>query len=563
MIRIITDWGICLMKSSKKIILTGIICSVLCFCGCSKSESSSKVNNSDEGKGDSNEIRTYTSYFAATGKPISENNVVQELIAEKIGARCIETFLSESKTADDEIGEMVISAEYPDFIYGGPAQQKLLDANALIPLNEYWDDYENVKNFFDDETWDKIRDKDGNIYYIPLFGNVYLYDSPTVHSGEAFWMQVKVLKWAGYPEIKTLDQYFDVLERYLEANPTDENGNKNIGYEILTDGYLYYCLENPPQFLDGYPNDGCCIVDPKTLTAMDYNTTDTAKRWFKKLNDEYHKGIIDPECFVLSTDQYRSKLEGGNVLGMVDQYWFFRPIEATLPDDSQYIPIGVVIDEGIEEQYRTNPVLDVSQGIGISVSCDDIEGALKFFNDLLDPEILTLRSWGIKDVDYLVDENGLFYRTDEQRKNGDDPDYAGRNLCSYAYLPAYVGMDHDGINAYVPQNQPSELYNKLPGMVKECFNAYNVQTYSGLLNTPKENSAWYPMWSYTNTFTPDTDYGKAKEDMDAIKHKYLPKVVMSEDFDAAWEEYMQVYNNEWDKDLYFNTITEEVRRRSK
>lgn len=386
---------------------------------------------------------------------------------------------------------------------------------------------------------------------------------PTVHSGEAFWIQVKVLKWAGYPKITTLDQYFDLIEKYIAVNPVDEEGNKNIGYEILSDGYFYFCLENPPQFLDGYPNDGCCIVDPDKLEALDYSTTDTAKKWFKKLNDEYHSGIIDPECFVLTADQYKAKIQSGNVLGMVDQHWNFSAAESALPDESRYIPLGVVIDQEITEHYRSNPEIDVSQGIGITVSCDDIDGALKFLNDILDPEMLTLRAWGVKDINYCVGQDGLYYRTDQQRKDAADSDYASKNLCQYAFFPSYSGMDHDGINASNPQSQPLEFYNQLSDIIKECFSAYNVKTYSDMLNKPEEQSPWFPMWSYTNTFTPDTDYGKAKDEMDSIRHKYLPKVVMSDDFEGAWDEYMQVYNNGWDKDLYFKTLTEEVRRRSK
>ena len=548
-----------ILKSKKRIILVGIICSAFCLSGCGKSSGEGKNKNDS---GDSKEIRTYTSYLATTGTDLSENNVVQEKIAEKTGARCIEQWVSKSKTVDEEISEMVISGEYPDLIFPGLAQQKLLDADALIPLDEYWDDYENIKSFYDEKTWDKLRQSDGHIYYIPPFGNIYMNDMPTVHSGEAFWIQVKVLKWAGYPKITTLDEYFDLIERYVAANPVDENGNKNIGYEILTDGYLYFCLENPPQFLDGYPNDGCCIVDPEKLEALDYNTTDTAKRWFKKLNEEYHKQIIDPECFVLTAEQYRTKIQNGNVVGMVDQHWNFSPSVEELPEECKYIPLGIVMDEGVEEHYRSDPEIDVSQGTGITVSCNDIEGVLKFLDDILDPEMLTLRAWGIKDVNYCVGEDGIYYRTDDQRKDAANSDYSSKNLCRYAYLPSYSGMDHDGINASNPQSQPLEYYNQLSDIFKECFSAYNVRTPSDMLNKPMEQSAWFPMWSYTNTFTPDTTYGKAKDDMDSIKHQYLPKVVMSDDFEASWDEYMQAYNSGWDKDLYFKTLTDEVRRRS-
>lgn len=78
----------------------------------------------------------------------------------------------------------------------------------------------------------------------------------------------------------------------MEANPTMEDGTENIAYTILCEDWRYYCLENAPQFLDGYPNDGSVIVDPDELKVIDYNTTDTAKRYFQKLNEEYKKGYV-------------------------------------------------------------------------------------------------------------------------------------------------------------------------------------------------------------------------------------------------------------------------------
>lgn len=51
-------------------------------------------------------------------------------------------------------------------------------------------------------------------------------------------------------------------------------------------------------------NDGSCIVDPDELKIVDYNTTPTAKRYFQKLNEEYQKGIVDPESFTQTYDEY-------------------------------------------------------------------------------------------------------------------------------------------------------------------------------------------------------------------------------------------------------------------
>ena len=541
------------MKKSRFLVTASLaICMTFQSVGCTKS---------DKGNGDSKqEIKVFSSFIAAKGTRRNEKNEIQNLIAEKISAKCEETWVDENKDPADAVSEMIISGKYPDFIYGGTEQQKLIDANALIPLDEYLDGYDNLKNYFTEEEWDRLRADDGHVYMMPQFCKIYMYDTATEHDGEAFWLQVKVLQWAGYPELKTLDEYFDLIERYIEANPTDEKGNSNIGYEILTDGYLYFCLENPPQFLDGYPNDGCCIVDTEKLEARDFNTTPTAKKWFKKLNEEYHKGIIDQECFVLTADQYYEKIKTGNILGMVDQYWNFKNVEGALPDECKYVPFGIVIDESIEEHYHTSTTFDASQGMGISVDCEDIEGAMKFLNDLLSPEILTLRTWGIKDVDYCVDEDGMFYRTDEQTRLYNDKAYKDNHLCDYNYFPFYGGMNMDGKNAFSSENQPSEFYKKLSGIMKECFSAYGVQTFTEMLNKSEENPPWYPMWSYTNTFTPDTPYGKAKADMDMIKHEYLPKVVMSNDFESAWTEYMTAYNANVDVKAYFDQLTAYIRK---
>lgn len=531
----------------KKLFVLTISCFLIGgIAGCSIKKSDG-VNRDD--------IKTYTSFFAVSNKNrITNNNRLKNVIAEKIGAKCDETWLEDNENAADIVDKMIIANEYPDFLYDAAEHQKLLDAGAYIAIDEYWDDYKNIKNYFSEEEWSKIREDDGHVYIIPVFSNVNMYDTNTMHDDEAFWIQVKVLQWAGYPKITTLDEYFDLIERYIRDNPIGENGSKNIGYEILTDGYLYFCLENPPQFLDGYPNDGACIVDPDTHKVIDYNTTDTAKKWFKKLNDEYKKGIIDPECFVMTKEQYYDKLKTGNVLGMVDQRWNYGPVTADLPEESTYVPLGIVSNEGIKEQYHSEAALNVSEGLGISVSCKDVKGALQFVDDLLSPEIHTLRFWGQKDIDYSVDAEGKFYLTDDQDKNYKDRSYVAENKCDYSYFPYYRGMDKDGINAFAPAYQPYEFYKTLCPIMQECFSAYNVQTYVEMLNKSKQNEPWYPMWSYANTFTDETDYGRAKTAMTNIKHEYLPKVVMSDDFESSWDEYISVYKKESNFQAYYNEL---------
>ena len=522
------------------------------FAGCGSDAASTDAKENADGA-DSTEaggVKEFTAFFAVPGSEINDDNEIQQIIADKTGVKVKETWLT-GQTAEEAVGMMITGGELPDFICGGSGQSQLYDADVLVALDDYLDDYPNIKNFFTQQQWDQLRQDDGHIYWIPQFSNIKGEEKVCTHNDEAFWIQARVLKWADYPEIRTMDQYFDLIERYNEANPTMEDGTENIPYTILCDDWRYFCLENAPQFLDGYPNDGCCIVDPETLTVIDYNTTDTAVKYFQKLNEEYQKGIVDPESFTQTYDEYIAKLSTGRVLGMIDQWWDFAYTagdaikQAGL--DAQgcdYIPLPITIDESVKNQWHcSGGVLNVSDGLAITTSCEDVEAALQFVDDLLSQDIHNLRFWGVEGVDYNVDDNGEFYRTEEQRTRAVDTAYKASHTCTYSYFPQYSGTSDDGINANKPDGQANEFFDGLNDDVKEAFSAYGAETYVDMIGTNEAPGAWYPMWSYSNSFTTDTEGGMAWNKIGEIKHEYLPQVVMAKDFDAAWAEYMDAYNS--------------------
>ena len=522
------------------------------FAGCGSDAASTDAKENADGA-DSTEadgVTEFTAFFSVPGSEINDDNEIQQIIADKTGVKVKETWLT-GQTAEEAVGMMITGGELPDFICGGSGQSQLYDADVLVALDDYLDDYPNIKNFFTQQQWDQLRQDDGHIYWIPQFSNIKGEEKVCTHNDEAFWIQARVLKWADYPEIRTMDQYFDLIERYNEANPTMEDGTENIPYTILCDDWRYFCLENAPQFLDGYPNDGSCIVDPETLTVIDYNTTDTAVKYFQKLNEEYQKGIVDPESFTQTYDEYIAKLSTGRVLGMIDQWWDFAYTagdaikQAGL--DAQgcdYIPLPITIDESVKNQWHcSGGVLNVSDGLAITTSCEDVEAALQFVDDLLSQDIHNLRFWGVEGVDYNVDDNGEFYRTEEQRTRAVDTAYKASHTCTYSYFPQYSGTSDDGINANKPDGQANEFFDGLNDDVKEAFSAYGAETYVDMIGTNEAPGAWYPMWSYSNSFTTDTEGGMAWNKIGEIKHEYLPQVVMAKDFDAAWAEYMDAYNS--------------------
>ena len=513
------------------------------------------------------ETKVFTAFFDTTGQQLDSNNRIKKKIAEITGAECDEEWLN-GMTRETAINDYIAEGEYPDFISGC---QEFLEAGALLPVDMYWEDYPNIYNYMSQDEWDRLRQDDGHIYWIPQFGVVNGKDQEVIHQSEAFWIQTRVLKWAGYPDIRTVDEYFALIGDYIKANPVMEDGTPNIPFTVLCDDWRFFCMENVPQFLDGYPNDGCCMVDPVTRKVMDYNITPTAKRYFKILNREFKKGIIDPESFTSTYEEYIGKLSTGAVLGMVDHWWDFAyDINSSYEylglsaQGCNYVPLPITISRDIKNKWhvkRSNE-LDVSSGISVTISCKDVKGAFQFINDLLGQEVQNLRFWGIEGEDYEVDVNGLFYKTESQGSRTNQPVLQTGHFCSYPYFPRREGTSDDGINAFSPEHQEDIFFNTLAQDIKECFIAYGCKNYVDMLGNNEQPGKWYPMYSYASKLTYSTQAGRVWKGMDEVKKQWLPLVVMADDFEKMWDKYMEAYKG-CKPEIFFESLQGELNRRIK
>ncbi|MGX7098747.1 extracellular solute-binding protein [Globicatella sanguinis] len=512
------------------------------------------------------EERHYTAFIANPGIEVSENSRLSDAFAREFGWRLKVSWLT-GQTAKERIGVMVAGGEYPDIVEPSDARQAMIDAEAFVPLEDYLDDYPNLKGILSDVQWEKIKaDNDGHIYTIPQFavrdGNV---ETLTDYVGQAFWLQKRVVKWAGFPEIKTVDEYFKIINDYLAENP-ETDGQKNIGFEIITDDWRDFALKNPPMFLAGYPNDGNAIVDLETREAKDYSIIPEAKEYYKILSEQYANGVIDPETFTAKYDQYIAKLSSGRVLGMVDQGWNFQQAEDSLisqgKDDLTYVPYGLTIDPEVQPQYREGPVLSTQGGIGITVSAKDVEGILQMWDDMVSEKGMILRSWGEEGIDYEVDEDGMFYRTDEQRDNWRNTDYVQKNSVPFGYMPQYTGLLPDGKNTVAAGDQPSEFRKTLSDIDKEVLDAYGVDNFNQLMRQQDPIAPWFPLYTAGNKWNSSEPAAIVGQQLGDLGTEWLPKLIIDgpEKYEENWAQYEAMYN-EIDVKVREDKLTEEVNRR--
>lgn len=553
------------MKKIKRILAVCLsvltVATVVSLPGCSKNSSSSGGTKT---KGNI----TVTVWTGMTGTPLSENNRMAKLVKKEFGI----TLKTEMLVGDlrTKVGTMVAGGTYDDLMQYNEA---FVNAGAYIPLEKYLtsDKYPNLKKHYAPYL-NKMKDPNhgGHIYYMPNW-NINMGNKPNFFpNGTAFWIQKAVLKEEGWPKIKTPQQYFEVIEKYLAKHPTI-NGKKTIGFEILADRNRMYSLYNAPEFLAGYPNDGGVIVNKSgnTYKADIFFDKDTSKKYFKLLNEEYQKGVVDKEAFTQNWDQYISKISNGQVLGLNDQEWSFGDAVSALTSNKMYwqtyVGLPLTWDPSIRDQYvdRPDASINLLNGYGISKTCKDPDRIMHFLDEFLTKKWQVLNQWGFKGVDYEVDSKGHFYRTKAQRDAQQDQHWAWNNtLKAFSdNAPKLEGTYPDG-NATSAGLQLSEWQATLTDVDKEVLKAYNANSWQDFYSTPKKQPLYYPCWQISVP-SGSAAYMETTK-LDNLALEYLPKCVMASgtNFESVWNNYVSEIHKT-DVNAYLKVINDGIQYRLK
>ncbi len=492
---------------------------------------------------------TVTVFRGDPGDQPADDNKIYKLIEEEFGIKFEIEFLAGD--LDETLGTKLMNEDYPDLFDGGNSAEKLINAGALIDLLPYISE-EKTPNLYNHikDIKDQLVNENGELFIIPNYGINYNEQVVNACNGPAFFVQKQVLAWAGYPQIKTLNEYFDLIEKFIAENPTNANGAKYEGFAILCEDWRHFCLINPVQHLMGQPNEGEVFInrtpDENGVYAVEtFIDKDYSKPYYKKLNEMFNKGLINADTFVMNYDQYIAKLSAGTVLGMFDQTWDFGTATAALETakmyENTYVALPLVYDESygygvISEQYLNGGVPNKDRGFGISVSCEYPERMVALFEALLSDEWQKILQWGIEGEDYYV-ENGRMLMTQEQYSVRSDATWKMKNqaLTIWESAPKKQGIMDDG-NCWAPSDQPEILQLNMSEYDKNFLAAYGYGKWADFFNAPCELAPWGEAWQIDTAPIADdnTDFG-------AIQDQWLPKIIMSADdatFEANWDAFV-------------------------
>ncbi|MDR6721731.1 putative aldouronate transport system substrate-binding protein [Paenibacillus amylolyticus] len=545
----------------KKTLITGLaILLAVTIAGCNKASPEATSPDSND-----NSPVTFKYFTFGGGKKdiLASDTTIGKKLQEQTGVDWkMEYLVGDSAT---KAGVMIASGDYPDIIDSSGEMAKLMDAGAFIPLDDLIEKYgPNIKRVYGPDM-DKFRQEDGQIYFFPYTANIGYVSEPNFQTG--FYIQRAVLKEFNYPKIKTLDEYFDLIEQYKQKYPQID-GKETIGFATLAgEPSSFFTLQNPAMHLAGYPNDGSVMVDMESHEAKLVAGSDYQKQWIQKLSEVNAQGMFDPESFTMNRDQYLAKLTSGRVLGYFSYSWQVGDATSNLKkagnDDKRYVALPIVFDNNVKDQYIDPPGFVNNYGIGITVNAEDPVRIIKYFDNLLKEENQILVQWGIQDETYSVNDEGRFYfENDEQRRYHEDPELSqkfGFDYFNYSW-PRYGNNSllEDG-NAYGPGNQPEVATFSYTDGDKLLLEKYGVETFAELFSTPDERP-WSPAWSIAlEQGSPEQIFITKADD---LQKKYLPKMIMESptSFENTWNEYMGQMN-QLNKKTYEDTITQAVKDR--
>lgn len=497
----------------------------MCGCGAEKAGESSA------------EPITFT-FYNADGTEDPWTDPVAKKITQETGVTLKTEYPSNG--LDNMIQLMVATREYPDLIFAKGDSNILIDNGALIDMSELIEEYgPHIKQLYGEE-YDSLR-------YSKEDPSIYQLCSNKVQNEVLSTAGTAQLQWAvvaenDYAIPRTLEEYTEMLRSYLDKHPYVE-GQKAIGLSIsCTDWHWYTTLSDPAGYIaNGSTDDGQWIVDEDNNVYYKHAAAGQ-KEYFQWLNSMFWEGILDPDFATQTHEDYINKIASGRVLGLLDADWDITAAESSLKArglyERTYAGLPVTIDESVTCAALREQNLGVGWGIGISTSCKDPVRAVQFLDWMCTEEAQVLLNWGIENVNYFYDKNGVRYRTEEEiLEAGTNPNYAeetGVGRHNYPF-PSYGNMALDSTGNHYTTNSREEIAAGYNEAQLAALKAWNVDMLIDIFPQKEvfEKKYYSPIWAKVLP----SDIKNRCADLDAVAWPGLIDCIVCppDRFEEHWE----------------------------
>lgn len=528
----------------KKVMSTALVAAMTAslLAGCSGQDSAETSGTEAAAGGEEGGVVELT-FYNADGQEDPWTDPVALAITEATGVKLKTDYPVSSD--DQKIALMIAEQNFPDMIFAKGDASSLIEAGALIDMTDLIEEYgPNIKKLYGDE-FDKLKYSadDPSIYQL----SSYAVGGSTYKSSGNAQIQWAAIKENNYEQIKTLEQFEQVIKDYLAAHPTNEDGLSNIGLSLSTsDWHWMITMGNPAGYIaEAAPDNGQWIID-ENYNAIYKFRSEKVKEYFRWLNRMYNEGILDPEFATQTHEDYIAKIASGRVVALTDTDWDYQDGEKVLKADGKmdktYAPLAITMDESQKSAVLMYQGLTTGYGVGITTSCKDPVAAIKFLDYLCSDEGQVLINWGIEGVNYEIDENGHRYRTQEEIEySQNDKDYSKKTGVGFhAYpFPVYGNGVLDSTGSTYTTTSKETVMNEYNEEEKAACEEWGVDL---LVDTfPQADEFEVPPYSAVWAYTKPAEFDEIANKLDEIAWSSLITCVIGteDEFDANYDAMLQ------------------------
>ncbi len=382
------------------------------FAGCGSGDSGNSGTSGSSG-GKKNELITLTVFSQLANTSGEQTGWFAKVMEDRFGVKLIIVpdgdGVYDTRMEAGNLGDIVV------FGSDGSQYKNAVQAGLLLD----WEDDDLLKDYgpYILENMSNALEKNRSISGT---GKVYGFGhavAATNKDHQSFMYQWD-LRWdlyqqLGCPQVKTLDDYFDMLVEMKKLCPTDDNGNETYAYYLWPDwdGNMVMYVKSMVSAYYGYDEFNIGNLDPATGKFYDCLDPDGPYiEMLKYFNKCYRAGLLAPDSMTCTFTEMSEKMTAGGVFCSIFDYAI-----TGFNSDEHYAQNKIMLPVAPED---ANPIVYGLSTLGgnriwsIGAKTEYPELCMEIINWLATPEGRMVSEYGPQGLIWDYDENGKTYFTE-------------------------------------------------------------------------------------------------------------------------------------------------------
>lgn len=507
-----------------------------------------------------------------TNRDLDKNALIDK-IEEKLNVKVEFTFYD-----TDQYAVMLADGTLPDIMLSKyEFLQNVLASGYALNLEPYIDEYmPNLRNPLYENTMKLqqalFRTEDNGIYFLcPAIGIWNAKGGTGQYRG--YIVRWDYYKEIGCPPINNDDDYLAALLQMQKNHPTTEDGKETYAMGV------YGNLKNMGGYRASWLTDvainlwsstyffKASLYDNQLINC--YTNTERSSYWkdMEFYNKVYRAGQFDMDIFTMSGDEYDAKVAEGRYMGIYygDDALYDNEVKKNPETLAAYVVVpssGSILYSDVMLMMGNAPTYHAF----INANSKNKELAMKFYNEMYDPDFNREMYSGEKGVNWDYDANGVPVMTDETiQKIADSAEdftgvgYHSRDPYLTAYNPSCLHPDGYALDLLEESSSRKDSQN----FMQRDFAAYYGVDYwmDALYKTMRSNNTDASETIMLALSEIPTERKRILDSCNDVLYQAMPSLIMAEsdeEFKALQDEVLaqlnelgveeqyQWYKEQWD-----------------